>query len=119
MSAIKRSNKWWVDFSFKGQRFRLPSPDNSRAGAKAFESLLRQRIATGQELIPKPKRKTLLFRDFAEKWHETYVKINNKPSEIKNKKGYLKSCLIPFFGNKRLDEISSLNIEEFKAKQLK
>lgn len=119
MSAIKRHNKWWVDFSFKSQRFRLPSPDNSRAGARAFESLLRQRIANGQELIPKAKKKSLLFRDFAKKWITAYVEVNNKPSEIKNKKGYLRSCLLPFFGNKRLDEITSLSIEEFKARQLK
>ena len=45
--------------------------------------------------------------------------MNNKPSEIKNKTTYLRSCLLPFFGKKRLDEISSLDIEKFKAQQLK
>ncbi len=119
MSAIKRSNKWWTDFSFQSARYRLPSPENSRAGAKSFEALLRHRLAKGLDLIPPAKLKAPLFKDFVEKWFESYVKINNKPSAIKNKKTHLRSALIPFFGHKRLNEISGLVIEEFKAKQLK
>jgi len=119
MSAIKRKNKWWVDFGFKGRRIRYVSPDNSRTGANAFESILRQRLSRGEDLFPKEKRKCLSLKDFSEKWVQSYVEINNKPSEIKNKKTYLRSCLLPFFGKKRLDEISSLDIEEFKAQQLK
>ncbi len=119
MSVTKRSNKWWVDFSFKGIRYRLPSPDISRAGAKAFEALLRQRLARGQELLPKPKIKTPTFKEFSTKWFESYVKVNNKPSAIKSRLSDLRSALVPYFGTKRIDEITSLNIEEFKAKQLK
>jgi len=119
MSAIRRYNKWWVDFSYQAKRYRLPCPANTLAGAKTFESILRQRISRGEELIPKEKPRCLLLKEFAIKWLGSYVKINNKPSEIKNKTTYLRSCLLPFFGNKRLDEISSLDIEEFKAQQLK
>ena len=119
MSIIQKRKKWWVDFGFNSQRIRHMSPENSRSGAKAFESLLRQRLSRGEELFPKEKKKCLTLKEFSEKWISSYVEINNKPSEIKNKKTYLRSCLLPFFGHKRLDEISSLNIEEFKAHQLK
>ena len=119
MSIMRKGNKWWIDFSFKGQRIRHASPENSRTGAKAFESLLRQRLSKGEDLFPKEKKKCLTLKEFSEKWISAYVEINNKPSEIKNKKTYLRSCLLPFFGKKRLDEISSLDIEEFKALQLK
>jgi integrase len=119
MSTIKRTNKWWVDFGFQGKRYRLPSPQNSKTGAQAFESLLRQRLGKGEALITPDKKKTLTFKELSEKWMEAYVKVNNKPSEIKNKRCYLRSCLVPIFGKKRLDEISSLDIEEFKARQLK
>jgi len=64
------------------------------------------------------KKKSIIFKEFAEKWFETYVKINNKPSEVKSKKTVLRSGLIPFFGKKPLSSITSLDIEEFKAKQL-
>lgn len=118
MSVIKRHNKWWVDFGYQGKRIRCPSPENSRNGAKAYESLLRQRLTKGEDLIPKlKKRKTL--EEFVSIWIESYVKVNNKPSEVKNKTTYLRSCLLPFFGKKRLDEITSLDIEKFKAQQLK
>jgi len=119
MSAIKRTAKWWVDFSFQGRRYRIASPDNSRSGAKSFEAVLRQRLAKGTDLIPKPEKKYLTFKEFALKWFEAYVKINNKPSAIKEKKTHLFSCLIPYFGNKRLNEIGNLDIEEFKANRLK
>lgn len=119
MSIIQKRNKWWVDFGYNGQRIRRPSPENTRTGAKVFESLLRQRLSKGEDLFPKEKRKCLTLKEFAEKWVTSYVEVNNKPSEIKNKKTYLRSCLLPFFGKKKLDEISSLDIEEFKASQLK
>ncbi|MFA5471671.1 MAG: site-specific integrase [Acholeplasmataceae bacterium] len=119
MSVFKKRNKYWIGFSYRSKRYRHPSPDNSRAGAIAFEALLKQRITRGEDLFPKVKAKTLTLKEFSEKWMESYVKVNNKPSEIKNKTTYLRSCLLPFFGSKRLNEISSLNIEEFKAVQLK
>lgn len=119
MSVIKRSKKWWVDFSYKGIRYRLPSPDNTQTGAKSYEAILRQRIALGKDLIPKIKPLAPKFKDFAEKWFESYVKINNKPSAIKNKKTHLYSSLIPYFGKKRITDITSLDIEEFKSKKLK
>lgn len=119
MSAIKRTNKWWIDFSYLGIRYRLPSPENSRNGAKSYEALLRQRLSKGEPMFPKSIPKSPVFKEFAEKWFESYVKINNKPSAIKSKKTHLGSALIPFFGKKRLNEIGGLEIEEFKANQLK
>lgn len=119
MSVFKKRNKYWVGFSYRGIRYRYPSLENSRSGAIVFENILKQRVIRDEDLFPRTKDKALTLKEFSEKWMESYVKINNKPSEIKNKQTYLRSCLLPFFGQKRLDEISSLDIEEFKAKQLK
>ncbi len=119
MSVIKRSNKWWVDFSYRGVRYRLPSPDNSKNGSKAYEAMLRQRISLGKNLIPDITFQIPKFKDFAKKWFKNYVEINNKPSAIKSKKTHLNGSLIPYFGNKRLLNITSLDIEEFKVKKLK
>ena len=119
MSVIKRGQKWWIDFGHRGIRYRLKSPDDSQAGARAYEALFRQRLAQGLPLQAPVIKKSLKFREFAEKWFEAYVKINNKPSAIKGKKTDLNSALIPYFGSKRLNEITSLDIEEFKSKRLK
>ena len=83
MSTRKRHNKWWVDFGHNGRRFRFPSPDNSLAGSRAYEALLRQKLAQGEDLgaTTNPKADpTYNFKSFVEKWFEVYVKNNNKPS---------------------------------------
>ena len=79
MGVRKRNNKWWVDFCFNRSRFRRPSPENSRAGALAWELVLKQKLARGEPLDPE-KEKTVTFKDFARDWFETYVKNNNKHS---------------------------------------
>ena len=119
MSVFTKNNKWWIDLMVNRTRYRRPSPDNTKSGALAYEALVRQKVARGEELFPKPKPQVPLFKEFAKKWFEAYVKVNNKPSEIKSKKSVLKASLLPFFSNKRLNEITSLDIEQFKAHEMK
>ena len=122
MSTRKRHNKWWVDFGHNGRRFRFPSPDNSLAGSRAYEALLRQKLAQGEDLgaTTNPKADpTYNFKSFVEKWFEVYVKNNNKPSEIERKKYTIKNHLIPYFGKYLLTEIKTFNIEEFKTDRMK
>jgi integrase len=121
MSIRKRGKTWWVDFSFGGIRHRYHSPENSRNGARAYEILLKRKLTLGEKIDTAPEltnKKSIKFKDFAEKWFEAYVKINNKPSEVKSKKTILRAYLIPHFGSKPIAEINNLDIEEFKAKQL-
>jgi len=118
MSITKRGNKYWVDFGFRGQRFRLPSPENSVAGAKNYEAVLRRRLLNGEDVLNPPEA-VPYFKDFTEKWFSTYVKSNNKPSEYKSKVSAFNVHLLPFFGRQRLDQITAYRIEEFKAAKLK
>lgn len=121
MSVFKRGNKYWIAFRCNGARYRRSSPDNSNAGAKAYEALLRHKIARGENLDPKIKKvkRTQTFESFSKQWFEIYVKTNNKHSEITNKESILRVHLIPFFGQKILDQITGLDIESFKAKEIK
>src|SRR5882762_2081967 len=99
-------------------RYRKRSPKNSLAGAKAYELLLRQRIARGEPLNGHEENQgppVPTFKEFSEKWYETYVCTNNKPSEQKAKRVTLRAHLLPCFGPLRLDDISGLEIEEYKA----
>ncbi|MDD3284207.1 MAG: site-specific integrase [Patescibacteria group bacterium] len=119
MSIFKRGKKYWIGFRFNRIRYRMPSPENSFAGAKVYESLIRQKLARGEEIVEKVKEiKIPLFEEFSYKWHKTYVMNNNKPSEQVGKKYILDKHLIPFFGKLPLNKISVLKIEEFKAKKL-
>ena len=120
MSAIKRGKKWWVEFRLNYNRFRKPSPENSRAGAIAYEAMVRQKISRGEKIFEEIEvKQKKLFGDFAWEWFRTYVEANNKPSEIKTKKSTLTVHLIPFFKKKRLDEINSFEIEKFKMEKIK
>jgi len=122
MAIIKRGDKLWVDFSVNRTRYRRPSPENTVAGAKAFEAKLRAMLVNGQSLEDDVKQesvKTYIFSEFAEMWMVNYAKSNNKDSEYTNKRSMLNRHLFPFFGKMRLDKISNLDIEKFKSEKVK
>lgn len=123
MAVRKFRSSWWVDFQIRHKRYRYRSPENTREGALAYEALLRQTLVKGESLEKKvaepstPPR--FLFRDFAEKWFETYVLPNNKASTHRSKRNALDRHLIPCFGASDIKAINVLMIEEFKAGKLK
>lgn len=115
---IKKS--WWVDLRFNYTRYRKRSPENSRAGALAYEASLRQKLARG-ESIDRPTETTApkqTFEQFAWKWFEVYAVPNNKFSEQKMKRSHLNCSLVPFFGKMQLENITEQHVELFKAKCL-
>ncbi|RPI14974.1 MAG: site-specific integrase [Ignavibacteriae bacterium] len=115
MAIRKRGNSYWIDFMFNRTRHRKRSPDNSHKGAKAYELLIRNRLARGEPLTEPKSIERQTFKDLALQWLNIYVKTNNKPSEYKIRQYILSSTLIPYFKNKYIDEISLYNIERFKA----
>jgi len=121
MSVYKRKDKYWIDFQVNKVRYRKVSPDNSYNGAKIYESILRQKIARGEDIEnkPEPKKKPITFADFAQKWFEIYVKNNNKLSEIKGKESIFRAHLLPLWSKKSLEDIASIDIEEYKQKKVK
>src|SRR4051812_16138332 len=98
MAVRKLKSSWWVDFRYDHVRYRKRSPDNSRAGAIAYESQLRQRLARGGRLDSERDQQPT-FEQFAWRWFEDYAKPNNKYSEQMAKKYILSSSLMPFFGS--------------------
>jgi integrase len=119
MSIRIISGSWYVDFQFNGKRYRKRSPINTRSGAKHYETRLRIKVSKGEPIVEKKKKSMPTFKEFAWKWFNLYAKPNNKASEISNKEIALRIYLVPFFGKTRMDKISSLQIEEYKAKMVK
>lgn len=117
MSTYKKANYWYVNIRFNRTRYRKKSPENSQAGAKAYESVLRQKLSRGEDLsdVGKVSAEVPTFSKFSADWLKQYAKANNKNSEFENKESILRSNLLPFFNGLRLDEISNRNIEEYKA----
>ena len=114
MTVLKRGSSYWIDIGFNSKRLRKRSPDNSYKGAKAYELLLRQKLARGQPLEEAKPEKKYLFKEVALQWLEIYVKNNNKPSEYKIKRYVINAHLVPYFGAKCIEQISTLNIEQYK-----
>lgn len=116
---IKKS--WWVDFTINHTRHRIRSPENSRAGALAYEATLRQKAARGEsiESITRAQPHEYVFEHFAWKWFEDYVVPNNKQQEQRMKTYILRSALIPFFGKMSIERITTRDVERYKAEALK
>jgi integrase len=117
MVVRKIGNSWRVDFRFNDQRYRLKGPENSRAGAEAYEALLRQKLARGVSLdkAAHTAEQQQTFEQFAETWMKEYVAPNLKPSQQRNVGYILSGALVPFFGDMRITEITSRAIEQYKA----
>ena len=121
MAVRKIKNSWWVDFWFNYVRYRKRSPENSRAGALAYEVVLRRKLAHGEDIDNTTRMTTQeqLFERFAWKWFDEYVLSNNKPSEQQTKKYILSASLVPFFGKMPVKQITTNDIEKYKAHALK
>ncbi|MFA4942668.1 MAG: site-specific integrase [Patescibacteria group bacterium] len=117
MPIYKHGTKYWVDFWFDRIRYRKPSPDNTLKGARAYEVLLRSKLARGESIKLEKIEELITFNNFSKIWLEKYVRVNNKPSELRNKTSALNCHLLPFFGLMPIDKIRNENIEEFKAKK--
>ncbi len=115
MSARKITNTWWVDFRFRHVRYRRRSPDNTRAGAQAYEAHLRRQLAQEGHAGAKPTIISPTLNEFAKEWFEMYVQVNNKFTEQESKRRKMHKHLLPFFGHLKLDEITEEHIERFKA----
>jgi integrase len=96
----------------------LRSPENSKAGAQAYEAFLRHKLAIGQTIGRRPAEENQTFAEFSKKWFGEYVGTNNKPSEQRTKKYILAASLVPFFGHLTIKEISNRDVERYKAKGL-
>lgn len=119
MTIRKIRNWWWVDLTVEGQRHRKRSPENSAAAARAYEALLRGRLARGLPLIPPAVPPAKKFSEFATEWFETVVKRENKPSAQQMKKSILRRHLLPWFGEKLLPSITSDEVDRYYASRIK
>lgn len=121
MAVRKIKNSWWIDFRHEYVRYRRRSPENSVAGAKAYEASLRHKLARGEsiDIVTCVTEQERTFKQFAWKWHETYVVPNNKFLEQRAKKYILQKCLVPFFGALPIEKITTQHVEQYKAEALK
>ncbi len=102
-------------------RYRKRSPENSKAGAEAYEANLRQKLARGESIDKAthtmPQEQS--FGRFSQKWFTEYVLPNNKFSVQRTNKYILDAALVPFFGKIPVSQITAHHIEQYKAQKVK
>ena len=113
---------WVVDVKYQLPtgvtiRVRKTSPVPTKRGAEEYERQLRQSLLDGT-FGKETKEPTPTLREFVPKFL-THADNNNKPSTAAAKRQLLNDHVLPKLGKKRLDEISALDVEGFKAVMLK
>ncbi len=117
MSVLRRTdrrNEWWVDFRYRRKRIRKRSPVQTKRGAEQYERQLRKEFAEdethGRDPFSAPPPR---YRDYVESWMHDYVEPRNRLSGRIEKQSYLKHHIVPAFGELRLNEITTLGVNEF------
>lgn len=115
MSVRKFGTSWYVDVSWRGKRHRLRSPDNTIAGARAFEQRVRRALADDGSLAkldPSHQRATPTYADYVTERWLPYAAARNRPSELRAKRGHLRNHLLPVLGQRRVSEITTLHVDQ-------
>lgn len=110
----KRGSTYYVDFAYKGQRYREPAGE-SFSIAQGYLAKRKAEVIDSyhsKKIIPEK----ILFSDFADLYLEEHCKVNN--AAWKASEHMLKGWK-EFLGNKYLNEITVNDIEKFKAQKLK
>jgi integrase len=112
---IEGSPFYQYDFIFKSRRYRGSTKQSNKTAAQRHESNLRQKLADSRsgilETEPPPS-----FAEFAKEFLER-TKNEMKPSTARGYKNSLQNVK-PWFGAKRLDEISTDEIERYKHSRM-
>ncbi|MBW1924197.1 MAG: site-specific integrase [Deltaproteobacteria bacterium] len=105
-----KGQPWWVFISQNGKRTSRKVGD--RRAAERVASEIRARIQLGtfgfEEKKPVPT-----FKEYAERFMKTYSAMNHKPTTRRSYRGALDKHILPYFGSKRLDEVTRSDIKDF------
>jgi integrase len=98
----------------------VPSRSGSQKWAEARERHLYDLVALGR--LPgkeeEEKKEIPTLAEFAKRFIDGYAKVENKASEVTAKQSVLDHHLVPRFGSKRLDEITTEDVDGLKANLL-
>jgi integrase len=109
-----RGKPWWVFISYNGKR------KSKRAGTKEdaedLASNIREKIRNKEFKIE--DKELPLFKDYAEKWLEGYVRVMRRESTYERYREALTKHIYPALSDKRLDEITRGIIRDLLISQI-
>jgi integrase len=112
MAIYQRGKNWYIDFVFKGQRVR-ESIGPSRKGAEKVISKKKAEIAENKYLDKRKDPDPIKFHEFGKEYLQ-WARANKKPSSWNRELSTMRR-LDKKFGEKNLQEITTWQIEKWKA----
>lgn len=114
-----KGNPWWVFISHNGKRTSRQVGD--KTAAEKVASQIRAKLQLGEFNLDEPKKKKTipLFKDFAKGFMQTYSAMNHKESTQESYQSALDQHILPFFGEKPLNEITRKDVKDFIGEMLK
>jgi integrase len=106
---LDRNKKWWFAWRdpASGKRRKKQAERNSYEGAKKEQA----RLELG--LVKVPEGTPITFAKYAQRWLESHVRPNLKPSTVESYEGILNVHLKPRFGKLPLEKIVRKSIKEY------
>jgi integrase len=86
----------------------------SKRDAEKYERELRSLLLNGEQ-IRKEKKEVPTLDEFKDDFLSGYVEDHCRPKERSSKEAHFRLHLSPFFGSKRLDEITARDIDAYKS----
>jgi len=114
MAVYQRADNWYIDFRFKGQRIR-ESIGPSRKDVEKIIAKKKTEIIENKYLDIRKEPDPIKFHDFAKEYLQ-WAKANKKPSSWDREISTMRR-LDKEFGEKMLQEITTWQIEKWKAKR--
>lgn len=109
----KKSGDYYLDYRANGRRIREIVGPNKKLAESIWHK--RQAEIAENKFLDKRKDEKIKFKDFAQVYFENHAKVNKRSWELDER--YIKRWG-EYFGDKLLVEISSIDIEKYKAKRL-
>jgi integrase len=114
LAIYQRGNIWWIDYYFKGERLREPVSSSRKQAMEALEARRGDIVRGRFELVPKDRRQTT-FEEFA---CEYLKHLRATRRWWKGEVSRMKS-LVRHFGKTAISEISTYDVEKYKAARRK
>lgn len=110
-SVIQRGKVWYIKYSIAGrQRW-----ERSGESATAAKKLLARRLTEADQGMT-PLERPITFAQFVERWRNDYLgSAQLKPSTLSAYRSVLDRHLIPYFGQLRIDRITTALVQRFIA----
>jgi integrase len=114
MSLYQRGKSWYYDFYYRGERYTGNIGPVSRTTAKEILSKKKAEAVEGRYELPAKKPSPRLAEFVTD--YFVYYQTTRKPRSVKRHEVSW-HALQPVFGSKRLDEISSFDLERYRRQR--